>query len=198
MSRSRKSAERIREEVPIIEVLADYGYDVDTRGGDREQQFSCDLHGDGQDSKPSARVYPDNNQFFCFACGRSRDVLALVMEKEALSFWDAIRKIEKRHGLSPLPWEPDEEDATPTPSKALEKALDTTETPEQALLRLDRFLQGLTTERSLGAVKCAGLWEAHDRIASLHAEGGQDGTVVSMSHKVLEAAKQALRDQHKR
>ena len=112
MSRSRKSAERIREEVPIIEVLADYGYDVDTRGGDREQQFSCDLHGDGQDSKPSARVYPDNNQFFCFACGRSRDVLALVMEKEALSFWDAIRKIEKRHGLSPLPWEPDEEDAT--------------------------------------------------------------------------------------
>ena len=198
MSRSRKAVDRIREQVPIIEVLADYGYEVDTRGGDREQQFSCDLHGDGRDSKPSARVYPDNNQFFCFACGRSRDVLALVMEKESLEFWPAVRKIEKRYRLPPLPWEPEDDEAPPTPAKALEKALNTSEKPEQALMRLERFLQGLTTERSLNQVAIAGLWEAYDRIAFLSSDGGDDGTVVSMCHKVLEAAKQALKNQHTR
>ncbi len=64
MSRSKQRADRIRAEVPILEVLATYGYRV-TVGGDREQQFQCDLHGDGKDGKPSARVYPDEGHWFC-------------------------------------------------------------------------------------------------------------------------------------
>jgi len=195
LSRSRAAADRIQELVPIITVLADYGYEIDTRGEDREQQFSCDLHGDGNDTKPSARVYPGNNQFFCFACGRSRDVLALVMEKESLSFWDAVRLIEHRYGLPPLLWSDDDEESFPTPAKALEKALDTSETPDQALERLSRFLQSMTTERSLGPVKCAGLWEARDRIFVFHSDGGDASMVRDMAHKVLDAAKEVLRNE---
>lgn len=65
MSRAKQRADRIREEVEIVQVLADYGYHVSAHGGDREQQFSCDLHGDGSDSKPSARAYPSSNSWYC-------------------------------------------------------------------------------------------------------------------------------------
>lgn len=64
-SRAKQRADRIRSEVPIIRVLADYGYHVNPDGEDREQQFSCDLHGSGQDRKPSARVYPSTNSWYC-------------------------------------------------------------------------------------------------------------------------------------
>lgn len=65
--RAKQAADRIREHVPIVRVLAAYGYRVREEGGDREQQFSCDLHGDGRDSKPSARVYPASDSWYCIS-----------------------------------------------------------------------------------------------------------------------------------
>lgn len=67
MGRAKQRADRIRADVRIIQILSDYGYNVNPDGGDREQQFSCDLHGDGSDSKPSARAYPSSNSWFCVA-----------------------------------------------------------------------------------------------------------------------------------
>lgn len=66
MSRGKKRADRIRAEIPIQRVLADYGYNIDG-GYDGEQQFSCDLHGDGRDNKPSGRVYPSSGSWYCVA-----------------------------------------------------------------------------------------------------------------------------------
>ena len=60
MSRLKERIARIREEIPIATVLAHYGYRVRDDGGEREQQFPCDLHGDGQDNTPSARAYDDH------------------------------------------------------------------------------------------------------------------------------------------
>ena len=191
MSRAKRSADRVREEIPIVRALYDYGYQVDPRAEDYEQQFCCDLHGDGKDSKPSARVYPGGGQFFCFACGRSRDIIGLVREKEGLDFWRAIKALESRYGLPPLPWDP-EEDARPlTPIQEVEAALRPRETGEQALQRVGTFLLGLTRERSLSAQKCAGLWEAHDRVISHRESGGSEESVKEMAHKILTAAKKA-------
>lgn len=64
-SQARARADRIREKIPIVQLLEDFGYGVRASGGDREQQFSCNLHGDGQDNKPSARVYPDSDSWYC-------------------------------------------------------------------------------------------------------------------------------------
>lgn len=65
MGRAKKRADRIRAEISIVKVLSDLGYHIHPDGGDREQQFPCDLHGDGSDSKPSARVYPSSNSWYC-------------------------------------------------------------------------------------------------------------------------------------
>jgi len=107
-SRAVKRADRIREMIPIVQVLADYGYDVRADGGDREQQFPCNLHGDGFDLKPSARVYPDSQSWYCFGCDLSRDAIATVRGNEGLSFWEAVRKLEQVYELPPLPWADEE------------------------------------------------------------------------------------------
>ena len=195
MSRLRRAADRIREVIPLGEVLLAYGYDVHPDSGGRDQQFRCDLHGDGQDNKPSAHLYAENNQFFCFACGRSRDAVALVREKEGCSFWDAIKRLEKQFGLEPLPWE--EGDDYESPEKKLKAemtlSLRPEETAEQAFKRVDRLLDGLTKERSLTAVRLAGFWEAHDRVVAYLAEDGEPEKAIMMAHRVLEAVKEALK-----
>ena len=192
MSRGRQSADRIREEVSMVQVLSDYGYEVYPAENDREQQFSCDLHGDGDDNTPSARFYPGGGQFFCFACGRSRDAIALVREKEGLGFWQAIRVLEKRYGLKPLPWEPDAKDRPQTPRQAIEKALRPTETVEEAFTRVERFLMNLTREHSLPPQRCAGLWEAFDRVQAYLADESNEEQAIRLAHKILTAAKKAL------
>ena len=75
-------AQRIKELIPIEQVLSDYGYAVHSDLGEREQQFSCDLHGDGSDNRPSARVYPETSSWYCFACSKARDAIATAQEKE--------------------------------------------------------------------------------------------------------------------
>ena len=99
-----RRSDRIKEEISIFKLLSDYGYDV--VDSPREQQFSCNLHGDGQDNSPSARAYPESNSWFCFACGRVRDSIATVMEIEGVEFNNACSKLEKKYNLSEWVYKP--------------------------------------------------------------------------------------------
>ena len=168
MSRARQRAERIRNEVHITQVLADYGYPIHV-GYSNEEQFPCDMHGDGQDNTPSARVYPDSNSWYCFACDRTRDSVETVREKEGCSFWDAVRRIEKRYKLPPLPYEDDGEPvkAGTGTTQAIQAALDPARTFEEDRNRLFRLLDGFTTDRDLPLATMLGLWEAYDKIVHL-------------------------------
>jgi len=103
--RNQRRIERIHEQVDILKLLGDYGYPV-RPDMDREQQFSCNMHGDGNDLKPSARVYPENNSWYCWACGKTRDAIETVREKEGLGFMEALKWLEGRFGLEPLPFRP--------------------------------------------------------------------------------------------
>lgn len=174
MSRSKAVADRIRAEIPIVQVLHDYGYHVDPEGEDREQQFSCDLHGSGRDRKPSARVYPESSSFHCFGCGRSRDAITLVREKENVEFWQAVRMLEQRYGLAPLPWEGPE--AAPDPERVVSKVEGilhhtTKQTAEQILERVSRMVDTSCRDRSATPEQCAAWWEARDKIAYMAAHG---------------------------
>ena len=197
MSRAKKAADRLRADLPMLGVLADYGYKVHPNGGDREQSFSCDLHGDGRDSRPSAIYYPRTNSFHCFACSRSRDTITLVMEKEGLTFWPAVRKLERQYGLPPLPWEDDDApDAPPppTPGQQVTTVLDGQGTVswEQASGRVETFLRGLGEERTLDPALVVKLWEAHDKVRYLQAEKGlAERDAAHLAMKVLAAAKEA-------
>lgn len=192
-SRSKRAAERIREEVSLFKILMDYGYRIHDAGEDREQQFSCDLHGDGSDNTASARYYPETGQFYCWGCQKSRDAIALVREKEGLQFWEAVKFLEKKYGLDPLPWTADDREP-PSTRDDIDKAFSTDETAEQALKRVERFIDGVTRDKSLPAVKCAGLWEVFDRISLLCREGLSESEAIRLSHQVLDKAKEALKN----
>jgi|TARA_R110000824_G_scaffold54351_33_gene150011 DNA primase len=190
MSNAKLAAERIREEVPILDVLVAYGYAVHPSGGDREQQFSCDLHGDGNDTKPSARVYPESSSFYCFACGRTRDAITLVREKEGLDFWPAVRALEQRYGLKPMAWV--QEKRTTTQEEVV-AALKVKTTASTVFHRTERFLLSMCREKSAERWQLAALWEAHDQITTAHyREGVGDTEAKALSLRVLDKAKTLL------
>lgn len=164
MSRAKQRADRIRADVEITQVLSDYGYDVNAEGGDREQQFSCDLHGDGSDSKPSARAYPDSNSWYCFACGRTRDAIQTVREKEGLDFWPAIKVIEARYKLPALPWEDEEEVRAETLGEKIIANLRSDRTFEEERVTTERLLQTMTDEKEAPIGDVLAHWEAYDRV----------------------------------
>ena len=164
MSRAKKRADRIREDIPVVRVLSDYGYNVNPDGGDREQQFQCDLHGDGSDGRPSARVYPDSNSWFCFACGRPRDAIQTCREKEGLDFWGAVHALEKRYRLPELPWE---DDAEPEPSTLPERVRDILNAGvkrEDVVAQVQRRLEIATREREVPMDVLLKHWEDFDRV----------------------------------
>lgn len=164
MGRSRRRADRIRAQISITRVLADYGYEVEPNGGDREQQFSCNLHGDGRDGKPSARAYPQSASFYCFACGRSRDAVQLVREREGVPFGRACDVLERKYGLPPLPYEPGDDDRPETASERVRGALDPTRTFAQERERVERGLVNSQAENDLTMVEILPLWEKFDAI----------------------------------
>lgn len=171
MGRAKAVADRIRAEIPIVDVLYDYGYRVHPDGDDREQQFACDLHGDGSDSKPSARVYPEGGSFHCFACGRSRDAITLVREKEGVEFWQAVKMLEAKYGLAPLPWDgpdPSEKAGSETVRRVNEALRDQEQTVVQVFARIDRLIDSCCRERAVTPDQCAAWWEARDKVSFLY------------------------------
>ena len=164
-SRAKRRAERIRREIPIVRVLALYGFPVRSDLGDREQQFSCSLHGNGTDARPSARVYPEGGQWYCWACSKSRDAISTVREKEGLDFYAAVTKLETHYGLPPLPWEEGDSE------RAESERFDFLDAPKRSLdeefARVSSSLYGLTVERALSLRETAGFWEELDRAKTI-------------------------------
>ena len=179
MTRSERRATRIRTDIPITRVLEAYGYRV--QDVDREQQFPCDLHGDGTDGKPSARVYPDTNQWYCFACARSRDAVATVREKEGLAFLAALDALEKRYGLPSLPWEDGDDETAPVDPVA---AILDAPRIDPVRARTERVIRALTVERTDPLPRVLKLWEAFDRARVLE-DGGDEGPMRSLLTALL-------------
>lgn len=197
MATLREHAARIRREIPIAQVLYDLGYAVRPDGGLREQQFSCDLHGDGRDSKPSARVYPESASFYCFACGLSRDAIALIQAKEGVSFPEAIRKLETRYSLPPLPWA-DEAPPVATAETTVRARLDPTKTFQEEIKALQSSMLWITQERVIPMEKALAFWDALDQ-AQYRVEAGTLSEDVGrhVVQAVQERLNQALQEKTK-
>lgn len=161
-TRGQRRAARLRERADIGVLLAEYGYGVlpdDTR----EQQYRCDLH--GVDNKPSARYYPRTNSTYCFACGKARDPISLVMDKEGLSFREACDKLEQRFNLPALPWEEGEDKEEESSAIAeIDEIVASGVSFDREARRMDRFLDNLVHDRSFDMQLTLGFVEVYDRI----------------------------------
>lgn len=162
--RNKRRVKRIKEEISIVQILFDYGYHVRPEGGDREQQFPCDLHGDGLDDTPSARVYPESSSWYCFGCQVTRDAIQTIREKEGIGFGEALSFLESRYNLSPMPWEPSDQRAPPGPSEEVQGLLRRMPTFKDAQEVLRRRLEEITNDRDLPMKTILAFWEASDRL----------------------------------
>jgi hypothetical protein len=174
MSRSQRRLERIKSEISLAQVLADYGYRVSPNGEDREQQYCCDLHGDGQDTRPSARLYGWSNTTYCFACDKIRDAVEIVRAKEGLEYKDAVVFLERKYGLPVLPWEDDDFDPQ-KPKTVVEEMTGLLANPgisfEAAEKAFEADLDGSTKDRTLSLDATVSFWEALDTISYKVKEG---------------------------
>lgn len=192
--RLRARRDRVLEVVDLGEILQEYGYAV-VPDRYREQQFSCDLH--GQDHKPSARYYGENNTTYCWVCQKKRDAIAYVMEKEHLDFREAIELLERRMSLPPLPWS-DEDPGAGEAQASREQAEARRAAYQTELAILRKFLDGLTEERLRGEAKlsCATLlsfWEVLDRVDyGVAKEGWSEAKGIEAIHKLREQVLQRL------
>lgn len=177
MSRSTRRLAQIKAEVPIQQVLFDYGYKIHMGGQFQEQQFPCDLHGDGRDGKPSARMYPATNQWFCFACDKSRDAVETVRAKEGIEFMDAMAFIESKYNLPNVPWEDDDDTheggASDATSRSVSAILDAQSTFKDDRLKLVSLLNMVSETPNLFPVSMdmvLAQWEAVDKMTYMVAE----------------------------
>ena len=164
--RTKRRVDRLKQEVDILALLESLGFRV-RADMDREQQFQCTLHGDGRDTKPSARAYPESNSWYCWACQKSRDVVGTVREVRGLSFIESVKWLEKQHNLPPLPWLDGDKshfEKKESVEDVVGEALATDRSFEQDANVLKGILDMVTEDRTLPMDRVLSYWDAFDYI----------------------------------
>lgn len=164
-SRTKRRIDRIHKDISILVLLERLGYKV-RPDMDREQQFPCDLHGDGQDGIPSARVYRDNS-WYCFACQKVRDHVSTVREKKGLGFIEALTWLEKEFHLPVMPWEDGDQQyvkEAPLSDQVVKLTLDPAMTYADDDRLMKSLIDSLTHDRDLPLDTLLAFWEGYDKV----------------------------------
>jgi len=91
---NRDLVERIRDEVDLVEIVSDY---VSLKQQGRNMVGLCPFH---DERTPSFAVAPDRQLYYCFGCHAGGDVFNFVMEMEGVQFFEALRLLGDRAGIS--------------------------------------------------------------------------------------------------
>lgn len=78
---------------PIEEIASSY---VNLKRRGKNLVGLCPFH---NEKTPSFNLYPENNSYYCFGCGKGGGVFQFVMDAENLAFQDAVRWLAQRAGM---------------------------------------------------------------------------------------------------
>lgn len=84
---------KIKEAVDIVELIGD-SVRLEKKG--RNYSGLCPFH---DEKTPSFMVSPERGTWHCFGCGKGGDVFSFVMEKEGLTFPEALEYLARRAGI---------------------------------------------------------------------------------------------------
>ena len=89
--------EQLKSSVDIVAVIGEYVRL--RRAGTNRYTGLCPFH---NEKNPSFSVHAVHQFYKCFSCGAGGDVLKFVMEKEGISFYEALKSLSERYGI-PMP-----------------------------------------------------------------------------------------------
>ena len=92
----REIIDRILGQADIVEVIASY---IPLKRSGRNLKALCPFH---EEKTPSFMVHPEKQIYKCFGCGKGGNAIHFVMEKEHLTFPEAVRALAERYGI-PVP-----------------------------------------------------------------------------------------------
>ncbi|MCD6594316.1 DNA primase [bacterium] len=93
---SKDFIERVIESADVVSIIGRY---TSLKKAGKNFKGLCPFH---KEKTPSFSVDPDRGLFYCFGCGKGGNVVSFVMEKEGLSFPEAIEFLAKESGI-PIP-----------------------------------------------------------------------------------------------
>ena len=94
---SRESKDRVRQAVNIVDLIGGY---VTLRRQGRNFAGICPFH---DDSKPSLQVNAERQSWRCWVCAIGGDVFSFLMQKEGISFPEALAMLAEK---AEIPVEP--------------------------------------------------------------------------------------------
>jgi DNA primase len=89
--------EQLKSSVDIVGVIGEYVRL--RRSGSQRYMGLCPFH---NEKSPSFTVHVVHQFYKCFSCGAGGDVVKFVMEKEGVSFYEALKSLSQRYGI-PMP-----------------------------------------------------------------------------------------------
>ena len=87
--------EQVRSHTDIVGLIGE-SIGLQPRSGGREYVGLCCFH---PDNNPSLRVYPDKQSFRCWSCSTGGDCFTFVMERENVTFPEAVEILARRANL---------------------------------------------------------------------------------------------------
>lgn len=87
--------EHVRSHTDIVGLIGE-SIGLQPRSGGREYVGLCPFH---PDNNPSLRVYPDRQSFRCWSCSTGGDCFTFVMEREKVTFPEALEILARRANL---------------------------------------------------------------------------------------------------
>lgn len=89
----KATVQRIKNTANIVEVVSDYVHLI--RRGSNYMGL-CPFH---NERTPSFSVNPRRNICHCFSCGKGGSPVNFIMEKENISYYDALKQLAKKYGI---------------------------------------------------------------------------------------------------
>ncbi len=106
----QETIDEIATRLDIVEIINDY---VPLKRQGRNLQGLCPFH---QEKTPSFTVSPEKQMFYCFGCGAGGNVFTFIMQKEGLTFPEAVEKLAAKAGVTV-----NKNEISPLQQKKLEK-----------------------------------------------------------------------------
>ncbi len=85
--------EQVRAALNIVDVIGSY---VEVRRQGRGFVARCPFH---DDRRPSMQIHPERQSWKCWVCDVGGDVFSFVMQREGMSFPEAMQFLSERAGI---------------------------------------------------------------------------------------------------